>query len=114
VSRATIAGAVASIHFAIECFELAKRFGLASTYDNLIYLDFVDARAVLHQALQMDDWEEFLVSIDGIPGYDEHADVVPVGLVVDNTGKLAKLLLEYLRRKEHDSDHAAKSGDKRT
>lgn len=106
-----------------ECQELANRLsiawpepqnplqlfymnGVVIDKEKIGQLDFTDARAVLRQALQMDYWEDFLTNIDGIPGYDEHADVVPVDLVVDTTGKLAKLLLEYLRSKEHDSDHA--------
>lgn len=68
--------------------------------DMLRYDLFLSPCSVLREALKRDDWEDFLTNIDGIPGYDEHADVVPVDLVVDNTGKLAKLLLEYLRRKE--------------
>lgn len=99
-----------------ECFELAKRLGIVPTPDRFVYLDFTDSRFVLREAMKNHvQYELFTIWVtkNEIP----LGDVISVfwgELMIDQTGKLAKLLLEYLRRKEHDSDHAAKSGDKRT
>lgn len=113
-----------------ECLELAGRLGIASTYGSPTCLDFTDASFVLQEAMKNHvQYELFTswVTNNKIPhelfttwvtnNKIPLGDVISVfwgELMIDQTGKLAKLLLEYLRSKEHDSDHAAKSGDKRT
>lgn len=85
-----------------ECLELAGRLGIASTYGSPTCLDFTDSRFVLLEAMKMDDWEAFkdyicykITKRYYFHDIDEFCEVM-----VDTTGKLAKLLLEYLRRKE--------------
>ncbi len=100
-----------------ECRELANRLSIAWPepqnplqlfYVNNVWVskeemrrpDFRDARFVLQEAMKMDYWEDFLQTVDDYNAICGADSLIPVSLVIDNTGKLAKLLLEYLRRKE--------------
>ena len=113
-----------------ECRELAKRLGVewhhidpptisnpwltcicGATFGHLDEairhqnrnLDFTDARVPLRLAMEREDWGEFSqyvflrygIEITGVTSL-----FIPAYYMIDQTGQLAKLLLEWLRRRE--------------
>ena len=55
-----------------------------------------DPRLVLREMVKRDDWLMFLAFIKGLMDVSRHHDKIDVGLILDTTGKLANLAIEFL------------------
>lgn len=107
-----------------ECKELAERLGIAwpdplnekqqfyvngycVAKEEMQFPDFLDARVVLREAMKKDWFNAFVrESLGGLyypidNGFLEpNCILIRTGLVLDETGQLAKMLLEWLRKEK--------------
>lgn len=59
--------------------------------------DYTDARLVLEAIKEMDNWGEFLLDNGAISKHGRHLDCILVDLILDRTGKLRDLAIQWLK-----------------